>query len=128
MDVEVWVMPKIKQVLITDDPGVPVSACVLPGEPPELSGTYKCFDNADAACEYGKQEAERLQYKLVESWRFAPWVEGPDDYNYWDDDDDFDDPEWDGRRWCIVCGGDGMEDDSSPCPECDGTGINPVYW
>lgn len=52
------------------------------------------------------------------------------DYPNYDDldDPDFDDPEWNERRWCPICGGDGMEDDSSPCPDCDGTGTNPVYW
>lgn len=45
------------------------------------------------------------------------------------DADDMDDS---GDDWvdesCKVCGGSGMEDDVCKCLECDGTGVDPVYW
>lgn len=62
---------------------------------------------------------------IDENWQMSAY-EDYDDYGDDYDDDDYFDTEYD--HYCTVCGGDGMEDDSSPCPECDGTGIAPEYW
>lgn len=69
-DITVWVMPKTRTVLITDDPGVPVSACIIGDEPRENAGWYKHFEPGQDPWHYASQEADRLGYKLAESWRW----------------------------------------------------------
>lgn len=62
---------------------------------------------------------EYLVWMMQQAASFEP------DYDYTDDEDG----DWDAARErvdCPYCGGVGMEDDSSPCPHCDGEGFK--WW
>jgi hypothetical protein len=75
MEIDVWVMPKTKTVLVTDDPGVPLAACIIGDEPRENAGSVKRFRDVDEAMHYAKHERDKHKYALQESWRFAPWAD-----------------------------------------------------
>lgn len=54
-----------------------------------------------------------------------------EDMNRWAYDELYGDEDWDQdelreRVECKFCGGDGMYDDSTPCPHCDGEGFE--WW
>ena len=83
----VWIMPKTRTVLVTDDPGVPINACYIKDkEPPEWGGTYQEFADSAEACQFARDEAKRLNYHLSESWIWNVWG---DEEDYEDDDYDY---------------------------------------
>jgi len=75
MDIDVWIIPKTKTVLVTDDPAIPVAACVTDDEPRENAGSVWYFTDIDDAMYFAERERDERGYALQESWRFAPWAD-----------------------------------------------------
>lgn len=62
-------------MLVTDDPGVPIAACVIGDEPRENAGSVKHFGDVNDAMYYAERERDERGYTLQETWRFAPWAD-----------------------------------------------------